>query len=79
MQLSQNIKKCIFCISLDVLLGYIKCKEGLLVDPTKIAVISILSLLSTMLMLCFTLGHIVYYWWFIRGYAKLTTPMEEFL
>jgi hypothetical protein len=38
-QLSLNIKKCIFGTHFGILLGHIVCKQGLLVDPAKIAVI----------------------------------------
>jgi hypothetical protein len=40
-----NIKKCIFRIPFGILLGHILCKQGFLVDPTKIAVI--VNLLAT--------------------------------
>jgi hypothetical protein len=38
-QISLNIKKCIFGTPFGILLGHIVCKQGLLVDPAKIAVI----------------------------------------
>jgi transposase InsO family protein len=38
-QISLNIKKCIFRTSFGILLDHIVCKQGLLVDTTKIAVI----------------------------------------
>jgi hypothetical protein len=38
-QISLNIKKCIFGTPFGILLGHIVCKQGLLVDPTKIAII----------------------------------------
>jgi hypothetical protein len=38
-QISLNIKKCIFGTPFGILLGHILCKQGLLVDPSKIAVI----------------------------------------
>jgi hypothetical protein len=37
--ISLNIKECIFGTPFGILLGHIVCKQGLLVDPTKIAVI----------------------------------------
>jgi hypothetical protein len=37
--ISLNLKKCIFCAPFGILLGHVVCKQGLLVDPTKIAVI----------------------------------------
>jgi hypothetical protein len=38
-QISLNIKKCIFKTPFGILLGHIVCKQGFLVDPTKIEVI----------------------------------------
>jgi hypothetical protein len=38
-QISLNLKKCIFFSPFGVLLGHIVCKQGLLVDPYKIAII----------------------------------------
>ena len=38
-QISLNINKCIFGTPFRILLGHIVCKQGLLVDPTKIIVI----------------------------------------
>jgi hypothetical protein len=37
--ISLNIKKCIFETPFAILLGHIVCKQGLLVDPAKIATI----------------------------------------
>ena len=37
--ISLNLKKCIFCAPFGILLGHIVCKQGLMVDPTKIAII----------------------------------------
>ena len=38
-QISLNLKKCIFCAPFGILLGHIVCKQGLMVDPVKIAII----------------------------------------
>ena len=38
-QILLKLKKCIFCTPFGILLGHVVCKQGLLVDPTKIAVI----------------------------------------
>jgi hypothetical protein len=37
--ISLNLRKCIFCVPFGNLLGHIVCREGVLVDPTKVAVI----------------------------------------
>ena len=42
-QLSLNIKKCIFATPLGILLGHVVCKEGIKVDIAKIEVIFILK------------------------------------
>jgi hypothetical protein len=38
-KISMNLKKCIFFSPFGVFLGHIVCKQGLLVDPSKIAII----------------------------------------
>jgi hypothetical protein len=38
-QIYLNLKKCIFYVPFGVLLGYIVCRKGLMVDPVKIAII----------------------------------------
>lgn len=37
--ISLNLKKCIFCIPFGIFLYHTMCQKGLIVDPTKIAVI----------------------------------------
>jgi hypothetical protein len=78
-QILLNIKKCIFGIPFGILLGHIVCKQGLLVDPDKIAVIVNLPPPKTVCQLRLTLGHIGYYGKFIKGYAQITAPMEKLL
>jgi hypothetical protein len=67
--ISLNIKKCIFGTPFGILLGHIVCKQGLLVDPAKIAVIVNLPPPKTVRQLRATLGHTGYYKKFIKGYA----------
>jgi hypothetical protein len=62
-----------------VLLGYIACKQGLLVDPSKIAIFFYLPPPTSIRQLCIALGHTGYYINFIEGYAQITTPMENIL
>jgi hypothetical protein len=78
-QILLNIKKCIFGTSFGILLGHIVCKQGLLVDPSKIAVIVNLPPPKTVCQLRATLGHTGYYKKFIKGYAKITVLMEKLL
>jgi hypothetical protein len=78
-QISLNIKKCIFGTPFGILLGNIVCKQGLLVDPAKIAIIVNLPPPKSVLWLRETLGHACYYRKFIKGYAYITAPMEKLL
>jgi hypothetical protein len=67
--ISLNLKKCIFLAPFRILLGHIVCKQGLLVDPTKIIVILELASPTSVRQLRATLGHTGYYMKFIQGYA----------
>jgi hypothetical protein len=77
--ISLNIKKFIFGTPFGILLGYIVCKQGLLVDPAKIAVIVKLPPPKSVRQLKETLGNINYYRKFINGYGKITMPMVKLL
>ena len=76
-QISLNLKKCIFCAPFGILLGHIVCKQGLMVDPAKIAIIVNFPPPKSVKQLCTTLVHTIYYRKFIKGYAQITTPMEK--
>ena len=78
-QISLNIKKCIFRSHFGILLGHIVCKQGLLVDHAKIAVIVNIPPPKLVHQLRETLGHIGYYKKFIKGYVQITAPMEKLL
>lgn len=78
-QISLNLKKCVLYVPFGTLLGHIVCKQGLLVDPAKIAIIVNLPPPNSVKQLCTTLGHTGYYQKFIKGYAKITAPMEKLL
>src|SRR5277367_3903472 len=75
--ISLNLKKCIFCAPFGILLGHIVCKQGLMVDPTTIAIIVNLPPPKSIKQLRTTLGHTGYYRKFIKGYAQITAPMEK--
>ena len=62
---------------IGILLGHIVCKQGLLVDPTKIIVIVNLPAPKIVCQLREMLGHTGYYRKFIKGYVQITTPMEK--
>jgi len=78
-QISLNLNKYIFCVPFDILLGHIVCKQALMVDTAKIDIIVILPPPNTVRQLRNTLGHTRYYKKFIKGYAQITTPMENLL
>jgi hypothetical protein len=68
-QISLNIKKCIFGTPFGILLGHIVCKQGSLVDLTKIAVIVNLPAPKTVRQLRAMLRYTGYYRKFIKGYV----------
>ena len=78
-KISLNLKKCIFCVPFGILMGHIVCRQGLMVDPVKIAIIVNLPPPNSVRKLRTTLGHTSYYRKFIKGYAQITTPMEKLL
>ena len=78
-QIVLNSKKCIFCAPFGVLLGHIVCHDGILVNPTKVAIILNLPLPTSITQLRSMLGHTCYYRKFIRGYAEITAHMEKLL
>ena len=50
-----------------------------MVDPTKIAIIVNIPAPNSIKQLRIVLGHTGYYKKFIKGYAKITAPMEKLL
>jgi hypothetical protein len=68
-----------FMTPFGILLVHIVCKQGLLVDPTKIVVIVNLPPPKSVCQLRETLGLIGYYKKFIKGYAQINAPMEKML
>ena len=50
-----------------------------MLDPTKIVIIVNLPTPNLVKQLHMTLGHTGYYRKFIKGYAQITTPMENLL
>jgi hypothetical protein len=78
-QISLNIKKCIFGTPCGILLRHIVYTHGLIVDPAKIVVIVNLPPPKLVRQLRATLGHTGYYRKFIKGYEKITAPMEKLL
>jgi hypothetical protein len=79
LHISLNLKKFIFRVPHLNLLGHIVCREGVLVDPAKVAVILNMPPPTRAKKLCSTLGHTGYYHKFIRRYENITTPLENLL
>jgi len=73
------LKKCIFFSPFGVLLGHIVCKQGLLVDPSKIAIIVDLKPPTSIKQLRTVLENTSYYKKFIKGYAQIIAPIENLL
>ena len=78
-QLSLNIKKCIFLTPIGILVGHIVCKEGIKVDFEKIKIILDLKPPVNPKQVRVLLGHTGYYRKFIRHYSDMTYPLEEIL
>ena len=78
-QISLNLKKCIFFVHFGILLGHVVCRQGLMVDPTKIVIIANLAPPASVKQMCTTLGHTGYYKKFIKGYVWITMPLEKLL
>ena len=78
-KISLDLKKCIFSIPFSILLGHVVCRQGLMVDLAKIAIIVNLPPPASVKQLCTTQGHTGYYRKFIKGYAHITAPMEKLL
>ena len=77
--ISLNLKKCIFCVPFGILLSHVVCRDEIPMDPSKITIIVDFPPSSIVKQLRTTLGHMGYYWKFIRGYVEVTAPMEKLL
>jgi len=77
--ISLNLKKCISCVPFGILLGHVVCRQGLMVDPAKIAIIVNLHPPTSVKQLRTTLERTRYYKKFIKGYVQITIPIEKLL
>ena len=68
-QIVLNLKKCTFLVPFRNLMGHVVCKQGLMVDLAKIAVILNLQAPRSVKQLRATLGHTGYYQKFIKSYT----------
>ena len=78
-QLSLNLKKCIFLTPIGILLGHIVCKDGIKVDMAKIKIIIELKPPTNPKKIRVFLGHTGYYQKIIRQYSNITFPLDELL
>ena len=76
-QLSLNIKKCIFATPIGILLGHIVYKEGIKVAIAKIKVMVDLKALVNANQIRIFLGHIGYYRKFIRQYSNINLSIRR--
>lgn len=68
-QIMLNLKKCMFLTPFGNLLRHVVCKQGLIVDPVKIAVILNLEAACSLKQLRATLGHTRYYTKLIKSHT----------
>jgi hypothetical protein len=76
-QLSLNIKKCIFSTPIGILVGHVVCKNRVKVDVEKIKIILDLKPLVNKKQIKILLGHTGYYRKFIHHYLDITFPIDE--
>jgi hypothetical protein len=79
LHISLNLKKCIFCVPFENMMGHIVCREGVLVDSTKVVVILNIPPPMIAKQLLSNLGHIGYYRRFLRNYASIIASLEKVL
>lgn len=75
--ISLNPEKCTFAISSSTLLGHVICKDGILVDPTKIKAIQTLPPPRTLKGVRQVMGSASYYRRFVKDFAKITSPLAN--
>jgi hypothetical protein len=79
LQISLNLRKCIFYVPHGNLLSHIVCREGVLLDLAKFVVIVNMSSPMSAKQIRSTLRHIGLYHRFIRRYANNTALLENLL
>ena len=74
LEISLNLKKCIFAVPFGTLLDHVVCKEGVCVDPAKFVVIVNMYPPENVKQLKSLLGHIGYYKsWRKQGFLQIST------
>jgi hypothetical protein len=79
LHISLSLNKCIFCVPFGNMLGHIVCKEGVLVDPTRVVVILIMRPPTNAKHMWSTVGS---YWVLsqvIRSYTSINSPLEKMI
>ena len=61
LQISLNLKKCIFAVPFGTLLGHVVCNQGVCIDLAKVVVIINMEAPKTVKQLRSLLGHTSYY------------------
>jgi hypothetical protein len=79
LQISLNLRKCIFCVPHGNFLGHIVCREGVRVDPAKFVVILNMPPPTSANKLRSKLGHTGYYHRFIRRYENIIALLKNLL
>lgn len=79
LQISLNLKKCLFATPHGIFLGHIICKEGLMVDPMKVVILLNITPPQNVKEVKRFLGYISYYCKFIKYYVILVNPIEELI
>jgi hypothetical protein len=78
-QLSINIKKCIFATPIGIMLGHVVCKYDVMVDMESIKIILELRPPVNHKKIKIFLGHMEYYRKFVLHYSYITFPMDELI
>ena len=74
-----NWKKCHFMVQEGILVGHKISVRGIEVDKAKIDVIEKLPPPINVKGVRSFLGHVEFYWWFIKDFSKIAKPLSNFL
>jgi hypothetical protein len=78
-ELYAKLSKCEFWISEVLFLGHIINRDGLVVDPKKVANILDWKASRDVKGIKSFIGIVGYYWRFIEGFSKIARPMTSLL